>query len=58
MKAQKRANGSSQDPPVVTDQPRGHSSNGSRERPAAGGGRYIQRVTNDEREDEMEENLE
>lgn len=37
---------------VVTEQPRGSEGRAQR-----GGGPYIKRVTNDEREDEMEENL-
>ena len=47
VKARKKTN-------AITDQPRrsGNSKGGT-----AGGG-YIQRVTNDEREDEIEENLE
>ena len=48
-----------EDPPVIMDQPR-HSSNGTGGNTAGGGlgGGYIQRVTNDEREDQIDENLE
>jgi len=46
----KKKKGQQQDD-VITEQPRhGNRSGGD-------GGNYIQRVTNDEREDEMEENL-
>ena len=55
VKAQKQSNGSREDPPaVVTDQPRHNKGRGA----GGGSGEYIQRVTNDEREDEMNENLE
>ena len=56
VKAQKKSySGSSKDPQVINNQPR-HTSN-SRERPVAGGG-YVKRVTYDDRENEMDENLE
>ena len=54
VKAQKQSNGSRDTPAVITDQPR-HSGNN---KGGGAGGEYIQRVTNDEREDEMNENLE
>ena len=58
VKAHKQGNGSREGhPPVITNQPR-HSGNGKGGVTTGGGGGYIQRVTNDEREDEIDENLE
>jgi len=54
VKARKKTNAGGEELPPITDQPR-HS--GNNEGRTAGGG-YIQRVTNDDREDEIEENLE
>ena len=58
VKAHKPSNGSREGPPaVITDQPR-HSGNSKGGGAATGNGGYIQRVTNDEREDQIDENLE
>ena len=56
VKARKQ---SREDPSVITDQPR-HSNNSKGGVSAGGGsgGGYIERVTNDEREDQIDENLE
>ena len=43
--------GHQEDDATVTEQPRRSNKSGG------GGGNYIERVTNDQREDEMEENL-
>ena len=62
VKAQKKSDRNSSDssknPLVVTNQPRHSYGGNSKERASVGGGGgYIQRVTNDDREDEMNENL-
>lgn len=57
VKAQKKSNSSNKDAPVITEQPR-HSNGRTTNTARPGGGGYIQRVTNDDREDEMNENLE
>ena len=56
VKVQKKSYGSSMKPPVVTSQPkRSHGGNGKGATGVEGG--YIQTVTNDDRENEMNDNL-